>query len=158
MEYDPGVVKVAGKKLRYSSGIRGIAFLNKRVYVGTLDGRLISIDAKTGSPVWSVVITEGGDLRVITGPPLAYKDKVMIGHGVSEVSEARRYVTTYNAETGRWVWRFFTVPGNPGNGFENRAMEMAAKTWGGEWWKYGGGGAVWNAMTYDPELDRKSVV
>ena len=64
----------------------------------------------------------------------------------------RGYVTTYDAETGRQLWRFYTVPGNPAEGFENNAMEMAAKTWAGEWWKYGGGGTVWNAMTYDPEI------
>src|SRR5882724_2873007 len=79
----------------------------------------------------------------------------MIGHGGAEFTPLRGYVTAYDAETGRQLWRFYTVPGDPGNGFENRAMAMAAKTWGGEqWWKKGGGGMVWNAMTYDPELNR----
>ncbi|MBY0398593.1 MAG: PQQ-binding-like beta-propeller repeat protein, partial [Thermoleophilia bacterium] len=66
----------------------------------------------------------------------------------------RGYVTAYDAETGALRWRFHTVPGNPADGFESKAMAMAARTWMGEWWKLGGGGTVWNAMTYDPELDR----
>ena len=66
----------------------------------------------------------------------------------------RGYVTAYDAETGKQLWRFYIVPGDPAKGFENKAMEMAAKTWTGEWWKYGGGGTAWNAITYDPELNR----
>jgi PQQ-dependent dehydrogenase (methanol/ethanol family) len=62
-------------------------------------------------------------------------------------------VSAYDAETGKLAWRFYTVPGNPANGFENATMEMAAKTWHGEWWKLGGGGTVWDAIVYDPALD-----
>jgi quinohemoprotein ethanol dehydrogenase len=54
--------------------------------------------------------------------------------------------------TGKKIWRFFTVPGNPANGFEHPEMEVAAKTWNGEWWKYGGGGTAWDAFAYDPKL------
>ena len=63
-------------------------------------------------------------------------------------------MTAYDTNTGKQLWRWWTVPGDPAKGFENKAMEMAAKTWTGEWWKYGGGGTVWNAMTYDPEFNR----
>jgi quinohemoprotein ethanol dehydrogenase len=59
-----------------------------------------------------------------------------------------------NAETGKIAWRFFTVPGDPSKGFEDDTQAMAAKTWSGEWWKYGGGGNPWNAITYDDELDQ----
>ena len=65
----------------------------------------------------------------------------------------RGYVSAYDAETGKLVWRFYTVPGDPSKPFENPALEMAAKTWTGEWWKLGGGGTVWDSMAYDPELD-----
>jgi quinohemoprotein ethanol dehydrogenase len=78
---------------------------------------------------------------------------VIIGHGGADVAAIRGYVTTYDAATGKQLWRFYLVPGNPADGFENKAMEMAAKTWSGEWWKHGGGGTVWNAMSYDPETD-----
>jgi len=63
-------------------------------------------------------------------------------------------VSCFDAVTGKFLWRFYTVPGNPDDGFEDDAMRMAANTWSGEWWKYGGGGTVWNAMTYDPEFNR----
>jgi quinohemoprotein ethanol dehydrogenase len=56
-------------------------------------------------------------------------------------------------DTGELAWRFYTVPGNPKDGFESPILEMAAKTWSGEWWKIGGGGTVWDSMSYDPELD-----
>ncbi|MGH7471954.1 MAG: PQQ-binding-like beta-propeller repeat protein, partial [Longimicrobiales bacterium] len=65
----------------------------------------------------------------------------------------RGYVTAYNAETGRQVWRWYTVPGNPAHGYENEAMRRAARTWNGEWWRMGGGGTVWDGMAYDPVLD-----
>ena len=80
----------------------------------------------------------------------------MIGNGGTEHGAARGYVTAYDAETGEQVWRFYIVPGNPADGFENAAMEMAAKTWTGEWWKFGGGGNAWHGFTYDPELDRST--
>jgi quinohemoprotein ethanol dehydrogenase len=152
--YDPEVYKVAGPKLRFHWGIRGIAFWNDRIYIGTHDGRLISLDAKTGKPHWIVGTTQSDDLRIITGPPLVFDGKVIIGHGGTELGPVRGYVTAYDADTGKQLWRFFTVPGDPKRGFENKAMETAAKTWHGEWWKYGGGGVVWNAMTYDSELKR----
>ena len=152
--YDPHVPSVAGQKLRLLWGIRGLAYRNNRVYVGTHDGRLIAIDARSGKPVWSVATTMPGDLRIITGPPLIFGEKVMIGHAFTEAGPVRGYVTAYDASTGKKLWRFFTVPGDPKKGFENEPMKQAAKTWTGAWWKLGGGGTVWNAMTYDPELNR----
>jgi quinohemoprotein ethanol dehydrogenase len=157
--YDPQVANVAGEKLRMAWGIRGIGYWNGKVYTGTADGRLIAIDAKTGKPVWSVQTTQGpDDGRYITGAPLLFDGKVIIGHGGADSKPVRGYVTTYDAETGRQLWRFYTVPGDPAKGPDGAAsddvMAMAAKTWNGEWWKYGGGGTAWNAMTYDPELDR----
>jgi hypothetical protein len=65
---------------------------------------------------------------------------------------ARSYC--YNAATGRHLWRFYTVPGDPSKGFENAAMRAAAKTWPDRWWKESGGAAVWNGITYDDELNR----
>lgn len=108
--YDPEVPKVAGHKLRVLWGIRGIAFWNDRIYVGTHDGRLICIDAATGKAVWSVATTEPDDLRIITGPPLVFKGKVMIGQGGSEFGPLRGYVTTYDARTGKQLWRFSLYP------------------------------------------------
>ncbi|WP_292930995.1 PQQ-dependent dehydrogenase, methanol/ethanol family [Novosphingobium sp. PASSN1] len=152
--YDPGVGKVAGAKLRFGWGIRGLTWWNGIVITGTQDGRLIGIDARTGKLRWSVETTEENDGRYITGAPRVFDGKVIIGHGGADVAPIRGYVTAYDAATGKQVWRFYTVPGDPAQGFENSAMAMAAKTWTGEWWKYGGGGTAWNAITYDPALNR----
>jgi quinohemoprotein ethanol dehydrogenase len=100
------------------------------------------------------VLTVGkDDDRFITGAPRLFDGKVIIGHGGGDTSSIRGYVTAYDAETGKQLWRFYTVPGNPANGFEDKAHEMAAKTWANGWWKNGGGGSVWNAITYDAEFD-----
>ena len=152
--HDPEVTKVAGRKLRITWGPRGIAYWNGKVYVGTTDGRLIAIDARDGRQVWSAQTTDPGNEMTITGPPRAFNGKVLIGNAGSEFGVNRGYVTAYDAETGRQAWRFFIVPGNPADGFENEAMKMAAATWTGEWWKIGGGGQAWNAMTYDPQFNR----
>jgi quinohemoprotein ethanol dehydrogenase len=152
--FDPKVPQVAGHKLRASWGIRGIAYREQKIYVGTHDGRLIAIDAKAGTPLWSVTTVDRDDLRFISGPPLVFKNMVVIGHGGSDLGAVRGYVTAYEATTGRQLWRFYTVPGDPAKGFEDEAMKMAAKTWHGRWWEKGGGGTVWNAMTYDPVFDR----
>ena len=153
-EYDPKVGEVAGPKLRLAWGIRGIAYWNGKIYTGTQDGRLIAVDAATGKLVWSVQTTRPDDGLVITGAPRVFAGKVIIGNAGADYSAVRGYVTTYDAETGKQLWRFHTVPGDPATGFENEAMEMAAKTWTGEVWKKGGGGTPWNAITYDPELNR----
>jgi quinohemoprotein ethanol dehydrogenase len=152
--YDPEVAKVAGKKLRTGWGIRGLSYWKGHLFVGTHDGRLLSIDAKTGKLVWSVQTLDPNDGSFISGPPRVFNDKVIIGFGGADFGAVRGYVTAYDTNTGKQLWRWWTVPGDPSKGFENKAMETAAKTWTGEWWKYGGGGTVWNAMTYDPEFNR----
>ena len=83
-----------------------------------------------------------------------FRDKVLIGNGGTEVGSARGYVTAYDTASGKQAWRFYVVPGNPAEGFEDEAQAMAAKTWTGEWWKHGGGGQTWNGLTYDPEFNR----
>ena len=131
-QYDPKVAEVAGKRLRPAWGIRGIAFWGDKVYTGTQDGRLIALDARTGKLRWSVQTLEPNDDRYITGPPWVFNGKVVIGHGGADFNPVRGYVTAYDAQTGKQAWRFYTVPGNPADGFEDAAMERAAKTWRGE--------------------------
>jgi len=153
-EPDPAVTVVVGDKMKPGWGIRGIAFWNGKVYAGTQDGRLLAVDAATGKLVWSVQTTEPDDGRYITGPPTTFNGKIIIGNGGADDSETRGYVTTYDAESGNLLWRFYVVPGDPAQGFENDAMAMASKTWTGSQWKKGAGGNPWNALTYDPELNR----
>ncbi|EED34293.1 alcohol dehydrogenase (acceptor) [Luminiphilus syltensis NOR5-1B] len=152
--FDAKAAERAGYKLRQGWGSRGLGWWNGKIYTGTQDGRLIAIDADTGKEVWSVMTVDPDDMRYISGPPRAFNGKVIIGHGGADAGNVRGYVTAYDAETGQRLWRFYTVPGNPADGFENDAMRMAAKTWAGEWWRFGGGGTVWNAITYDEQLDQ----
>jgi quinohemoprotein ethanol dehydrogenase len=153
-EWDSGAREKAGVTLRGAWGSRGIAWANGRVFTGTLDGRLVALDAKTGKVAWEAQTTTPGDQRYITGAPWVYGNKVVIGHGGADYAPVRGYVTAYDQASGKQAWRFWTVPGDPAKGFENEAMAMAAKTWSGEWWKFGGGATVWNAMAYDPKYNR----
>jgi quinohemoprotein ethanol dehydrogenase len=151
-QFDPDVARKSGINLRAGWGVRGICWWNGKVYMGTQDGRLIAIDAQSGNPVWSVQTLDEDQVAHVNGAPRVFDGKVIIGYA-SSTGKSRGYVTTYDAETGRKLWRFYTVPGNPAAGFENRAMKMAATTWAGQWWKFGGGGDVWNAIAYDAESD-----
>ncbi|WP_202842593.1 PQQ-dependent dehydrogenase, methanol/ethanol family [Luteimonas saliphila] len=153
-KYDPEAQEASGERMRAAWGIRGIAHDAGRIYTGTIDGRLIALDAASGEELWSVQTLEPEDGRYISGAPWVFDGKVAIGHGGADFAPVRGYVTVYDGDTGEQLWRFHTVPGNPDDGFENAAMEMAADTWTGEWWKFGGGGTVWNAMAYDPEFNR----
>lgn len=131
---------------------RGLAYDQGRLYLGAFDGRLIALDARTGRKLWQVQTTDKGQNYTITGAPRVIKGRVIIGNGGAEYA-VRGFITAYDGATGKKLWRFYTVPGDPAKGFENKAMAMAAKTWSGEWWKVGGGGTAWDSMAYDPALD-----
>jgi quinohemoprotein ethanol dehydrogenase len=124
-KYDPLVLPVVGKKLRAGAGIRGLAYAAGRVFVGTHDGRLIAIDSKTGAMVWSTPTLDANDSTFISGAPRVFKGKVAIGFGDSGATPGR--VNVYDAATGKPAW---------------------------SWSTQGGGGAVWNAITYDPDNNR----
>ncbi len=136
---------------------RGVAVWKGKVYVGALDGRLIALDAATGKQVWSVQTTDTSKPYTITGAPRVVKDKVLIGNGGAEYG-VRGYVSAYDVNTGKMVWRFYTAP-NPegkadGAASDKIMAEKAAGTWFGDVWKKTGGGAtVWDSMAYDPDLD-----
>ncbi len=152
-KYDPKVDRgVAGKAC---CGVinRGVAVWEGKVYLGAFDGRLIALDAKTGTELWSEVTVDQTRNYTITGAPRIIKGKVIIGNGGAELG-VRGYVSAYDAKTGQMIWRFYTVPGDPSKPQENAALEMAVKTWhGNAWVEHGGGGTAWDSMAYDPELD-----
>ena len=126
----------------------GVAVWNGKVFVGTGDCRLVAVDATTGQKSWEATVCEPTQTG-ITGPPHVAKGRVLMGYNGSD-DGVRGSVVAYDAETGKGVWRFWTVPGDPAKGFETKALEMAAKTWDGkDTWKIGGAD-VWNAITYDP--------
>jgi PQQ-dependent dehydrogenase (methanol/ethanol family) len=154
--FDPKVAMGVGVKGCCDVANRGVAVWNGKVYVGTYDGRLIALDARTGRPVWSVLTVDDSKSYTITGAPRVIKGKVIIGNGGGEFA-TRGYVSAYDAQTGRQVWRFYTVPGEPGKADgapSDQVLESKARpTWKGEFWKLGGGGMVWDNMAYDPKLD-----
>lgn len=152
-KWDPQLPRTGGPRLCCGSVNRGVAIYGGKVFVGLLDARLAALDAATGKLVWDVQTSV--DLKEsysITGAPRVVKGKVIIGNGGAE-NAVRGYVTAYDTETGKLVWRFFMVPGDPSKPFEHPELEAAAKTWTGEWWKYGGGGTAWDGMAYDADLD-----
>jgi quinohemoprotein ethanol dehydrogenase len=157
--YDPEIWNHNPERMRLMFGVnRGAAYADGRVFVATLDGRLIALDAKSGTPLWSAETLPAGAIMYSTGAPRIMGDKVIIGNGGGDFG-SRGFVTAYDAKTGRQLWRFYTVPGSPEqNRPENNggdpAMARAAATWSGEYWKTGTGGTVWNGMTFDPELNR----
>lgn len=150
-QYDPKVPGKAAEHLCCDVVNRGVALYKGKIYSGTLDGRLIALDATSGKLDWEVLTVDTTKPYSITGAPRVVEGKVIIGNGGAEFG-VRGYVTAYDAIDGKQVWRFYTVPGDPSKPFENKAMEAAAKTWSGDWWKYGGGGTAWDAMAYDPAL------
>jgi len=156
--YDPEVPGEYGAKGCCDVGNRGAALYDGKLYFAAFDGRLIALDIKTGKPVWSVVTVDQSKTYTITGAPRIVKGRVVIGNGGAELG-ARGYVTAYDAQTGKQVWRFYTVPGNPADGPDHAASdkvlaERAGKTWFGDYWKNGGGGTVWDSIVYDQELDQ----
>lgn len=153
-KFDPQVPRESGKLACCDVVNRGVALYQGKVFVGTLDARLIALDAASGEKVWEVDTAAGEPWPyTITGAPRAAKGKVYIGNGGAEYG-VRGFVSAYDVNSGEMAWRFYTVPGNPANGFESEAMAKAAATWNGEWWKYGGGGTVWDSIVYDPEFDQ----
>jgi quinohemoprotein ethanol dehydrogenase len=117
-----------------------------------LDGRVVAVDQETGKLIWSTQDTVPGGDTILTSAVRVVKGKLIVGSSGADQG-MRGYFSAYDAETGKRVWRFYTVPGDPSKPFEHPELEAAAKTWTGEWWKWGGGGTVWDAMAYDPEAD-----
>jgi|SRR5579871_190002 len=131
---------------------RGLALYNGLVIAPIIDGRLEALDAETGKVVWESRVAFPQENYTLTMAPRIAKGKVIVGVSGAEYP-VRGFFAAYDAATGKFAWRFYTVPGDPSRGFENEAMRKAAATWDGEWWKMGGGGTVWDGMAYDPEAD-----
>ncbi len=155
--YDPKVPGERGHSACCDVVNRGVAIYDGKVYAGTLDGRLIALDAATGKEVWSTVTVDQSKPYTITGAPRIVKGKVLIGNGGAELG-VRGYVSAYDAQTGKQVWRFYTVPpiaGAPDDGAaSDSVIGKARATWTGDWSKFGGGGTVWDAIVYDQEFNQ----
>lgn len=151
-KYDP---KVPGEwAVNLCCGIvnRGVAVWENKVIFGTLDGRLVAVNAENGERVWEVQATDRSKQLSITGAPRIANGRIYIGEAGSEFHQ-RGYLAAYDANDGKELWRWWAVPGDPALGFEQPELEMAAATWKGEWWKTGGGGTPWDGILYDPVTD-----
>ena len=135
------------------SNNRGVAILGETLFMGTLDGHLVAIDAKSGRQVWKTRVADSKQGYSVTVAPLAIKDRVVIGVGGGEFG-IRGYISAYHAQTGKELWRFYTIPGPGEPGHETwEACPPDSKTYcDPEAWKHGGA-SVWVTGSYDPELN-----
>ena len=150
-EYDPEVPGDTAVKACCDVVNRGLAAWGDKLFLGTLDGRLVALDRHSGEPVWTKVTVDQSKPYTITGAPRVINGKVIIGNGGAEMG-VRGYVAAYDADDGEQLWRFYTVPDAPGKN-DAAYLKAAEKTWKGQYWDQGGGGTVWDAMAYDPELN-----
>ncbi len=150
--YDPKVPREKLVDVCCDAVNRGVAVYKGKVYVATLAGHLVALNADTGAVIWDKMTIPEGSHMAITGAPRIVKGKVLIGSAGSEYI-TRGYIAAYDAESGSEVWRFYTVPGDPSKPVEGKHLEAAAKTWAPDAWKNGGGGTVWDSITYDPKTD-----
>jgi quinohemoprotein ethanol dehydrogenase len=151
--FDPEVPRWKAKHACCGSVNRGVAYHEGRIFLGTLDGRLIALDAETGTPVWSVRTTDLAQPYTITGAPRVVKDFVLIGNGGAEFG-VRGYFSAYHVETGELAWRFYTVPASKDGPHEHPELAAAAKTWSADsLFETGLGGTAWDSMAYDADLD-----
>jgi quinohemoprotein ethanol dehydrogenase len=154
-KFEPKTWEHNPTKMNYGFGAnRGAAFANGKVFSAALDGRLFALDAKTGRMIWSTETTDPKGGQTVTGAPRVFDGKVIVGQAGADFG-MRGYVTAYEQETGKQVWRFYVVPASPEANKGDPAMEAAATTWNGEFWKKtGGGGGPWDSITFDAELNR----
>jgi len=152
-EYDSKTRDLAVSPLHYSWGNKGLAWWNNRVFIATTDGRVIALDDSNGQVLWETRQFEINELRYSNGAPRVFDGKVIVGHGGADISPIRGYATAYDAMTGKELWRFYTVPGDPSKPAETKAEEVMRATWKGDWYGKGGGGTLWNAFSYDEESD-----
>jgi len=132
---------------------RGVAVAHGKVYVAALDGWMYALDAKSGRVVWKAdAIVDRNRGYTSTGAPEVAGNVVVIGNGGAEY-DVRGYVSAFDTETGKLAWRFWVVPRDPRLGAQNQPdLERAVATWDpNSRWDIGGGGAPWDAITYDPE-------
>jgi PQQ-dependent dehydrogenase (methanol/ethanol family) len=151
--WDPELNQAA-VRTRMCCGVlnRGLALANGMLFAPVNDGRLVALDALTGRVKWEARVAYPQDWYSLTIAPRIAGNKVVVGVAGGD-HPTRGFIDAYDLGTGTRAWRFYTVPGDPALGFEDEAQRAAAKTWGGAWWKWGGGGSVWDGMAYDPETN-----
>ncbi|HXR50750.1 MAG TPA: PQQ-dependent dehydrogenase, methanol/ethanol family, partial [Steroidobacteraceae bacterium] len=156
-QFDPQVPGPAAAKNCCDVVSRGAAVYRGKVYVATYDGRLIALDAAKGQPVWTAQTVDPEAMYTISGAPRVGAGLVFIGNGGGEFG-GRGYVSAYDADSGKLVWRFFTTPGDParpdGVASDDIMASLVQPTWFGPFDPSRGGGMVWNSIVYDAEFDQ----
>ena len=154
--YDPQVPGETGVKACCDVVNRGLAAWGDRLFLGTLDGRLVALNRETGAVEWEKVTVDQEQSYTVTGAPRVIDGKVLIGNGGAEFG-VRGYLAAYSAEDGEELWRFYTVPSGDDGEDAPEHLRKAAETWNMDALSgdsgIGGGGTVWDSMAYDPELD-----
>jgi len=156
-EYDGGTRERAKTPLHFGWGNKGIAYSDGKVVLGTTDGYVIALNADTGKEEWKVFGYADQAPRNMAGAPRIFAGKVIIGYGGADISPLRGDVSAYDLDTGKLVWRFFSVPGDEVTPANRKAEEIMRPTWPSGWKKEdgsrrGGGGTAWNAFSYDADL------
>jgi len=144
IKFPMGIVPSWGSRLS-----RGLALWEDKVLKATGDCRLFALDRRTGKIIWEAQSCDPAQYKTITAAPRVGAGKVFIGNSNADTGIGRGHVDAFDIATGKHLWRFHTVPGDPAFGFENKAMEMASKSWTKEYWKTSGGGSAWEGITYD---------
>src|SRR5262249_1914788 len=132
-EYDTGTALHAANPIQLSWGNKGIGYWDHKVYVAASEGVLIALDAATGTRLWKDRDVRSAEWRNMSGAPRIFGGKVIIGHGGADVSPIRGYVSAYDAKTGKLLWRFYTVPGDPSKPATTKAEQVMQPTWKGNW-------------------------
>ncbi|HVW70462.1 MAG TPA: PQQ-dependent dehydrogenase, methanol/ethanol family [Steroidobacteraceae bacterium] len=155
--YDPVAKHLAARNPCCDLVNRGVAVWKGRVYVASVDGRLHALDAATGKKIWEAdTIADHKLPYTSTGAPQIAGRVVVIGNSGADMGHGgvRGYVSAYDIETGALRWRFYTVPPDRGQPYENPELAAADKTWDPKRGaQFKGGGTVWDGFAYDPALD-----
>ncbi|MDE1924049.1 MAG: PQQ-dependent dehydrogenase, methanol/ethanol family, partial [Gammaproteobacteria bacterium] len=156
--YDPDVDGQWGRYACCDVVNRGVAVAGGIVYVASLDGYLHALDANTGRLLWKTDTLPARGAHAfhytVTGAPVVAGNLIVIGNGGADFGGARGSISAYDRHTGRFRWRFYTVPRDPALGPQDQPhLQPAASTWGSHYdWRTGGGGAVWDGIAYDASL------
>ncbi len=150
--YDAKIDPVTARHMCCGTHNRGLAIYDGKIILAANDARLIALDAISGKELWQSKVADINQYYSFTIAPRIAGDKVIVGVGGGEYF-IRGFFAAYNLKDGSLVWKFNTVPPKPGQPFEDKAQEDAAKTWTGDWAKYGGGAPVWDGLVYDPDTN-----
>ncbi len=150
--YDAKIDPITRSHMCCGTHNRGLAISDGKIILAANDARLIALDALSGKELWQTKVADINDYYSLTIAPRIAGDKVVIGVAGGEYF-IRGFFAAYNLKDGKLAWKFHTVPPKPGQPFEDEAQEKAAKTWMGDWSKYGGGAPVWDGLVYDPDTN-----